>query len=119
MSAKIAGKHVLSSLSFGSLYSYELAGEEIIGRLLGIAPVFRIHLSAVHYLRLAAPSEAPPTFLLFNWIHFLPHRRALRPVYVLQIRSHHRIFLKLDATAHFKLRQAIGRRAAQNPRLAA
>ncbi len=110
---------VLTPFSFSSPFSYELSGEYIIGRLFGLFPVTRIHLGAVHYLRLATRSEVPGAFFLFNWIHFLSHRRAVCPVYVLQTRSRHRIFLKLYAGTHFRLRQAIGRHTRHNSRLAA
>lgn len=113
MPAKNNFKLKLSPFGPGSLFSYELSGEHIIGRLFGIAPLLNIHLGAVHYLRLATPTETPPFFLLFNWVQFLSYRRAVRPVYVLQTRSRHRIFLKLDSGTHFRLRQAIGRHAAQ------
>ncbi|MEE9369318.1 MAG: hypothetical protein V3V05_10735 [Pontiella sp.] len=109
MMHKSIGKTQLSPVSFGSLCSYELCGDQIIGRLFGFIPVVKIHLAAVYYLRLATKSEVTPLYYTFNWLQFLPHRRSLRPVYVLQTRTRHRIFLKLEGSGHFKLRQAIGR----------
>lgn len=109
MKNKTVGKTLLSPVSLSFPVSYELQGDHIIGRFLGIIPYMRIHVAAVHYLRLATRSEASPMYLLFNWPHFMAHRRSVRPVYVLQTRSRHRIFLKLGGEAHFKLRQAIGR----------
>ena len=106
---KAIGNTKLSPLSFGSPCSYELCGDHVIGRLFGIFPITNIHVAAVHYLRLATRSEVTPLYYLFNWPQFLPHRRSVRPVYVLQTRSRHRIFLKLEGAGHFKLRQAIGR----------
>ena len=109
----------LSTFGFGSLCSYELRGEHIVGKLLGLVPVVRIHLAAIHYLRLASLTEVPALFLAFNWVHFLAHRRSVRPVYVLQTRMRHRLYLKLDSTTHFKLRQKIGRYAVRETHLAA
>lgn len=106
---KSAGNTLLTPLSFGSLYSYELYSDQIIGKLFGLFPVLKIHLSAVHYLRLATRSEVTPLYMLFNWPQFMAYRRSKRPVYVLQTRTRHRIFMKLEGKGHFKLRQAIGR----------
>lgn len=119
MRSKVVGKTALSSAGFGSFFSYELKGDYIIGRLFGIFTVRRIHLAAVYYLRLATRSEAPPLYMIFNALQFLPHRRSFRPVYVLQTRSRHRIFLKLEGSAHFRLRQAIGRHSDPGNRMAA
>jgi hypothetical protein len=117
---KTVGKTQLAPLSFGSLCSYDLCGDHVVGRLFGILPIVKIHVAAVHYLRLATRSEVTPLYYLFNWPQFLPHRRSIRPVYVLQTRSRHRIFLKLEGAGHFKLRQAIGRHSDRKPnRLAA
>ncbi len=95
--------------SRGLLCSYELRGNRIVAHLFGIFPVQNIHLSEIRYLRLASQDEMTPVCLLFNWPHFLPHRRSVRPVYVLQTKNSRRLFLKLDGKAHFKLRQAIAR----------
>jgi len=77
--------------------------------LFGLIPIFSIHLSSVHYLRLATRGEVPLPYLWRNWLQFLPHRRAKRPVYVLQTKTGRRLFLKLTGDAHFELRRAIGR----------
>jgi len=108
-------KCTLDKMGLGSLFTYELTGEHIVGRFLALFPLVRIHLAAVYCLRLASQNETPPLFLLFNWIHFVPQlRRKTRPIYVLQTRSRYRIFLKLDSETHFRLRQAINRYAPQN-----
>ena len=109
----------LSSFGMGSPCSYKLEGEHITGNLFGIIPVRHIHLGAVNYLRLATSDEAPPLYLLFNCIQFMSHRRATRPVYVLQTQSRRRIFLKLDSGTHFRLRQALGRHVVRDRRMAA
>ena len=119
MRDNVQRRQVLVAFGFGSICSYELSGEYLVGRLFGLFTVLRIHLGAVHYLRIATRSEIPGTFMLFNWINFLPHRKILYPVYVLQTRLKHRLFLKLDSRAHFSLRQAIGRNAIQDVRIAA
>ena len=75
--------------------------------------MFTIHLSNVHYLRLAARGEVTRICLLSNWLQFLPHHRSTCPIYVLQAKTGRRLFLKLDNSAHFKLRQAIGRQKEQ------
>jgi len=96
-------------LSRDLLCSYELRGNRIVARLFGIFPVQNVHLSEIHYLRLSSKDETTPIYLFFNWPHFLPYRRSVRPVYVLQTKTHRRLFLKLDGNAHFKLRQAMAR----------
>jgi hypothetical protein len=58
-------------------------------------------------------------YLLLNWTSFLPRHRSRRPVYVLQSKGRRRIFLKLEGTAHFKLRQAIGKKNERRSRRAA
>ena len=88
--------------------------------MFGFIPVQRISLAEVHYLRLATYDELiTPTYLLFHWPQLLPYHRSVRPVYVLQTKTRRRIFLKLSAGAHFKLRQAIGRKREQQQRVAA
>lgn len=119
MSDKVGIPRPLSALDLGSFYSYELTGEYIVGRLFGLFPLVRIHLGAVHFLRLAGRSDGSTLRFLFNWINFLPHRRSLRPLYILQTRSRHRIFLRMDGSTHFMLRQAIGRHTLQGRRMAA
>ncbi len=109
----------LSSFGIGSPCSYILAGEHITGNLFGIIPVQQIHLRTVNYLRLATSDEAPPLYLLFNCIQFMSHRRAVRPVYVMQTQSRGRIFLKLESATHFRLRQALGRHVVRDRRMAA
>ncbi len=105
---------LLSPSSPGSPCSYELQGSLLTARLFGVFPVFTIHLSNVHYLRLATHGELSPLYLLGNWMHFLPHRRSISPIYVLQAKTGRRLFLKLDGSAHFKLRQVIGRQQEQS-----
>jgi hypothetical protein len=110
MANKSVGCYQLAPFSFGSLCSYELCGDHIVSRLFGVIRLRSIHLGAVHYLRLATRSEVPAVYLVFNWPQFmLSRRRSVCPVYILQTRSGHRICLKLQGGAHFKLRQAIGR----------
>lgn len=106
---KTIGKTILSSCSIRSPYSYELSGNLLITRLFGFLPVFRIHLSNIHYLRLAARDELNPVHLLVTW----SHQRASSPLYVLQAKTGRRLFLKLNGKAHFTLRQAIGRQLEQ------
>jgi len=119
MQIKSQFKLKLSTFGMGSLCSYVLSGEHIIGNLFGIIPIRQIHLGAVNYLRLATSDEAPPLYLLFNYFQFMSYRRAVRPVYVLQTRAKRRIFLKLDSGTHFRLRQALGRHVVRDKRLAA
>ena len=110
---KTVGKTLISPCSIRSLYSYELCGSLLIARLLGVLPVFSIHLSNVHYLRLATRDEINPAYLLINWFQLLSRQRAIAPVYILQAKTGRRLLLKLDNTGHFKLRQAIGRQLEQ------
>jgi hypothetical protein len=99
---------LLSPSSPSSPCSYELQGSLLTARLFGIFPIFTIHLSNVHYLRLATQDEVSPLYLLSNWLQFLPYRRSVCPVYVLQAKTGRRLFLKLESGTHFKLRKAIG-----------
>ena len=119
MSASSETRYPITSCSIGSPISYSIRGEYLEGRLFGLIPVSNIHLSAVYYLRLASHSDATPIFLCFNWIHFMPHKRSIRPVYILQTRSRHRCFLKLNGTNHFKLRQAIAKHCMRHDHMAA
>ncbi|VGO15262.1 hypothetical protein PDESU_03844 [Pontiella desulfatans] len=110
MTHKTISTYQLAPMSFGAPCTYELSGDHIVGRLFGIIPYLRIHLGAVHYLRLATRSEVSPVYFIFNWPQFLlTNRRSVSPVYILQTRKGHRICLKLAGGAHFKLRQAIAR----------
>lgn len=113
---KTIGKTILSSCTIRSPYSYELCGNLLITRLFGFLPIFSIHLSNIHYLRLATRDEVNPVYLLVNWSHFLSYQRAVSPLYVLQATRGRRLFLKLNDKSHFKLRQAIGRQLEQKLR---
>ncbi len=113
---KPAPTTLLTPFSIGSPCAHKLQGDCIVSYFLGLFPIRTIPLSEIRYLRLATRREAGPAYLLFNWISFLPHRRSIRPVYVLQTKGRLRIFLKLENGAHFKLRQAIGRTNEQRPR---
>ena len=104
------GKRRIAAASFGSPCSYELSGDYIIGRLFGLFPICRIHLGAVHYLRLATRHEVSPIYFLMNWPKMLLIRhRSISPVYILQTRKEQKIFLTMDGESHFRLRQAIAR----------
>ena len=98
----------LCPITLGSLHSYRLFEDRVVGYFLGVFPVRRIPLREVYYLRLATRGEVPMLYLIFNWVHFLPQNRSVRPVYVLRARKT-RIFLKLSGGAHFQLRQAVGK----------
>lgn len=111
MKSNDIGKAVLTPAALDAPISYELCGNQIIGRFLGLIPMQHIDLDSVHFLRLAARSEVNPVHLLINWRHFLIRARSGSPVYILQTRRRQRIFLKLTGGAHFRLRQAIGRHA--------
>ena len=100
---------LLSPSTPNSPCSYELQGSLLTARLFGVFPVFTIHLSNVHYLRLATPDEVSLPYRLSNILQFLPHRRCVCPLYILQAKTGRRLFLKLENEAHFTLRQAIGR----------
>ena len=110
MTDSAIGRILLSPVSIGSPCSYALEGDYIIGRLFGLITLTRIHLGAVHYLRLATRREVSPAHLLLKWPEFiLPSHRAHRPVYILQTRKGNRLFLSLEGSSHFRLRQAIAR----------
>lgn len=110
MPNKAIGKSHLASVSPGSPCSYSLDGDYIVGRLFGVFPLNRIHLGAVHYLRLATRREVSPAYFLMNWPQFLLSKhRSVSPVYILQTRKGQKIFMKLEGGAHFRLRQAIAR----------
>jgi len=105
---------LLSSSILAPIYAHELCGDKIISRLFGCIPIQTIHLSEVHYLRLATRDEVSAPYILLNWAQFLPHRRSIRPVYILQSHNHFSLFLNLDGRIHFKLRQAIARNQARH-----
>lgn len=121
MTRETVGASALSPVSFGSPCSYSLEGDLIVGRLFGLVPISRIHLGAVHYLRLATRHEVSPVYFLLNWPGFLlTSSRATRPVYILQTREGQRLFLMMTGGAHFRLRQAIARHSGRKAhRLAA
>jgi hypothetical protein len=100
---------LLSPSTPNSPCSYELQGSLLTARLFGLFPIFTIHLSNVHYLRLATPDEVTTLYRLSNILQFLPHRRCVCPVYILQAKTGRRLFLKLESDVHFTLRQAIGK----------
>ena len=110
MKNKTATKFRISSISFGSPISFELNGDHVIGRLLGLIPICKIHLKAVLYLRLASRHEVSPLFFMLNWPQMLlASHRAICPVYVLQTRKGQKIFIKMKGGGHFRLREAIAR----------
>lgn len=119
MSDKAKRRHLLISFGPGSINSYELDGDYLVGRLFGLFSVCRIHLAAVHYLRLASHAETPTAFMVLNWLHFLPHKKNSKALYVLQTRLKYRIFMRLDSKSHFLLRTEIGRHAVENTPMAA
>ncbi|MDF7825575.1 hypothetical protein P4B35_16230 [Pontiellaceae bacterium B12227] len=108
--AETIGKSRIAAVSFGSPCSYELSGDYIIGRFFGLIPICRIHLGAVHYLRLATRHEVSPIYFIMNWPQLLlTSHRSVSPVYILQTRKGQKLFLKMEGGSHFRLRQAIAR----------
>ncbi len=110
MKQTVIGKTCLSPLSFGSVCSYELRGDWLIGKLMGCIPVKRVHVKNVRFLRLATRDELSPLYLLLNWQYFLSNRRTISPIYILKTGKHQHVLLKLKGDMHFKLRQVLGRR---------
>ena len=119
MKRNVIGKTLISPLSLGSPCSFELRGDQIVGRFLGFIPIRKIHLANINYLRLATRDEVHPIYLLLNWSHFFSSRRTSCPVYLLQTGKRGKILLKLKGDMHFKLRQVIGRHNQRPKRMAA
>ena len=120
MKTNVIGQTQLIPATVNSPCSYELCGNQLIGRLFGIIPVSRIDLDTVSFMRLATRSETSPFHLLMNWKHFLIRYQSSRPVYILQTTNRQRIFLRLSGGAHFRLRQALSRdQFSQRQRIAA
>ena len=110
MTTKAVGRTKIASVSFGSPFSFELRGDHIIQRFLGVIPMGKVHLGAVHYLRLATRNEVSPLYFILNWQQMLlASHRSTCPVYVLQTRKGRKLFMKMEGSEHFRLRQAIGR----------
>ena len=110
MPRETIGKALIAPASLTSPCSYDLEGDHVVSRLFGLFPLNRIHLGAVHYLRLATRNEVSPAYFIMNWPRFLlASHRAVSPVYILQTRKGHKLFLRLEGGAHFRLRQAIAR----------
>lgn len=110
MKTEPIGKTNISALSLGSPCSYELDGDHMIGRFWGLFPICKIHLGAVHHLRLATRNEVSPIYFMLNWPQMLlSSHRSARPVYILQTRKGQKVFLKMEGGAHFRLRKAIAR----------
>lgn len=104
------GKTKIANPSLGSPFSFELRGDHIVQRFLGLIPAGKVHLGAVHYLRLATRNEVSPLYFLLNWPQLLlASKRSTCPVYVLQTRKGQKMFLKMRGGEHFRLRQAIAR----------
>ena len=104
------GKTTLASVSLGSPFSFELKGDHLIQRFLGLIPTGKVHLGAINYLRLATRNEMSPFYFLLNWPQMLlSSHRCTRPVYVVQTRKGNKLFLKMEGGEHFRLRQAIAR----------
>lgn len=110
MKTEPIGKSIISAVSFGSPCSYELVGDHMVGRFLGLVPICKIHLGAVHYLRLATRNEVSPVYFMLNWPQMLlASHRSVCPVYLLQTRKGQKVFLKMEGGAHYRLRKAIAR----------
>ncbi|HEY5622097.1 MAG TPA: hypothetical protein VIR77_05815 [Pontiella sp.] len=109
MKTNIIGETQLIPATINSPCSYELCGNQLIGRLFGVIPFRRIDLNTVSFMRLATRSETSPLQVLMNWKHFLIRYQSSRPVYILQTTNRQRIFLRLSGGAHFRLRQALNR----------
>ncbi|WP_372796272.1 hypothetical protein [Pontiella sp.] len=108
--SKAVGKTKVAAVSLGSPFSFELSGDHLVRRFLGLIPTGRVHLGAVHYLRLATRHEVSPLYFMLNWPQLLlASHRSSCPVYVIQTRKGNRMFLKMRGGEHFRLRQAIAR----------
>lgn len=111
---KAIKRTLLAPLLLGTFCSYEIKGNDLVCRFLGILPISRTHLSTVHYLRLATRSDTSLLYFILNFpcFMFVSHR-SVRPIYVLQTQKKRRILMKLKGGAHFKLRQAIAQHSEQ------
>lgn len=103
------GKTMLSPLNSGSCLSYELCGNEIVVRFLGIVPIKKIRLAEIQYLRLATSDEPAPFVFFLNWMAFYFNRRAYNPIYLLQTRKGKCYFIKLNTSSFRRLKKALRR----------
>ncbi len=109
MQQATVGKTTLSPLNSGSCFSYELCGNRIVVRFLGIVPVKKIGLAEIRYLRVATRDEPAPLVFLLNWMAFYFNRRAYNPIYMLQTYKGKRYFMKLNTSAFQRLKKALFR----------
>ena len=103
------GKTMLSPLHPGSYVSYELCGDRITIRLLGIAPAGTIRLEEISLLRLAARNEVPIFAFALNWMLFYCWRPAYRPFYLMKTADGKSYFPRLSPRMQKQLLLAMKR----------
>ena len=99
----------------GVFLAVELTDRKLCVKLLSLIPISWVHLDRVDYLRVSNFSEHLaymrrgiksqywPTF-------FRGYKRRTTPVYMLKIdNGKRRIFVRLQSSLHYRLRNAIGR----------
>lgn len=108
MKLAVVGKTVISPLNLGTCVSYELCGDRITIRFLGIVPVGTIQLADIREFRLASRGEPSGLAFAMNWILYYCWRPAHKPIYLLRTPARH-CFLKLSHQSQQQLRSAISR----------
>jgi len=97
----------LFDMDIGLFLSYELTAQSLSTKLFRIITLSSIPLNDVMDLRMARDEEITKVMRL-NWLHFLPNRRPLCPLYTLQVsETSPRIFMRLDQGSHIAMKNTL------------
>jgi hypothetical protein len=109
MKPKGVGTIMISPLNLGTCVSYEMRGDQIIIRFLGIITVGKIQVQDIRELRQATRAETSSIAFALNELLFYFWRPAYRPIYLMKTRQGKYFFLKLSHCSQKQLRMAIRR----------
>lgn len=109
MKTETIGKTKLSPLHLGSFVSYELSGNIITVRMLGVFPIKHVRINDIRTLRLATRDEVSSLAFMMNLMLYYCWRSAYRPIYLLQAADGKYYFLRLSHAMQNRLLLAMKR----------
>ena len=102
-------KIMISPLNLGTCVSYELCGDRINIRFLGLISVGTIELKKISTFRIASREEPSGLAFLINLILYYLWRPAHKPIYLLRTSNGKRYFIKLSHEMQQQLQKAMKR----------
>lgn len=108
-------RNIISPLNLGTCVSYELCGDRINIRFLGLILIGKIELKKISTFRLASRGEPSGLAFLINLILYYLWRPAHKPIYLVRTSNGKSYFIKLSHDKQLQFQKAAKRGRRRKP----